>query len=100
MDKKKPHHTVVYDKTGFKVFGMKIRLSIPEQLGEYLKKECGYSQVLWQIVYQIGIVYSVGENCLHHRRKGFNEPFEEVLEEDRQVAIPQGQFEEQRPSIQ
>ncbi len=86
-DKKKPHRTIVYDKTGFKVFGTKLRLSIPKQLREYLKKEYGYdSKYLWidtgidltaydvrnvqitplkysgRIFYQIGIVYSVKEN--------------------------------------
>ncbi|AGK61430.1 transposase, IS605 OrfB family, central region [Archaeoglobus sulfaticallidus PM70-1] len=85
VDRKKPHHTVVYDKTGFKVFGTKLRLSIPKQLREYLK-EYGYSKkYLWidtgidltrydvrnvqitplkysgRIFYQIGIVYSKPE---------------------------------------
>lgn len=84
VDKKKPHHTVVYDKTGFKVFGTKIRLSIPKQLREYLRKEYGYDKkYLWidtgidltqydvrnvqliplkysgKILYQVGIVYAV-----------------------------------------
>lgn len=84
VDKKKPHHTVVYDKTGFKVFGTKIRLSIPKQLREYLRKEYGYDKkYLWidtgidltqydvrnvqliplkysgKIFYQVGIVYAV-----------------------------------------
>ncbi|WP_052312094.1 hypothetical protein [Archaeoglobus sulfaticallidus] len=28
MDKRRAHHTIIYDKTGFKVLGSKIRLSI------------------------------------------------------------------------
>ncbi len=86
-DKKKPHKTVVYDKTGFKVSGTKLRLSIPGRLREYLKEEYGYDKkYLWidtgidltqydvrniqitplkysgRMFYQIGIVYGVGEN--------------------------------------
>jgi len=83
-DKRKPHRTVIYDKTGFKVFGTKLRLSIPKQLREYLREEYGYNdKYLWidtgidltaydvrnvqltplkysgRIFYQIGIVYAI-----------------------------------------
>ena len=39
---------MVYDRTGFKVFGTKLRLSIPRRLREYLREKYGHnSKYLW-----------------------------------------------------
>lgn len=43
VDKTAPHRTITYDKTGFKIKGNTIRLSIPKDLKEYLKEKFGFT---------------------------------------------------------
>jgi putative transposase len=46
--KDKPHRTITYDKTGFKVVGTKIRLSLSKELRRWLKEKHGIElKYLW-----------------------------------------------------
>ena len=46
--KNKPHRTITYDKTGFKVVGTKIRLSLSKALRQWLKEKHGIElKYLW-----------------------------------------------------
>ena len=46
--KTKPHRTLTYDKTGFKVIGTKIRLSLSKELKKWLKEKHGIElKYLW-----------------------------------------------------
>jgi len=46
--KRKPHRTITYDKTGFKVLGTKVRLSLSKELRKWLKEKHGIElKYLW-----------------------------------------------------